>query len=678
MSKHFANVQTSVGKKMSRHSRRQVLKGASAFGLTTVMCRLLITDHIRAMAAQENGFREVVAGVDEKHRVADGYTAHVVLRWGDPIFADAPEFNPYAQSSEKQVRQFGYNNDFIGLVPLPNHQDTSEHALLVVNHEHTTEELMFPGMTVQEGYEAFAKMTPELVEIELMAHGGSIVEILKVGKKWQLIKASKYNRRITAKTEIEITGPAAGHDLLKTTVDRTGRRVQGMLNNCAGAITPWGTWLASEENFHNYFSIVVSEEGLPTIPPQDSHLEPKKYEETIKKREELLIARREQIVSGLPNGALLKRYGVPRNWHAWYKYYDRFDVIKEPNEPNRFGWVVEIDPYDSHSVPKKRTALGRIKHEGAENIVNRDGRVVVYMGDDDYFEYVYKFVTARTYDPNNRLANMGLLDEGTLHVARFDDSGKGEWLPLVHGVGKLTAENGFSDQASVLIKTRLAADAVGATKMDRPEDICPARNGNVYINLTNNTRRTNKQVDAANPRPNNKFGHIIRIRPANNDHTATSFTWDTVLKCGDPAIAEIGATFSTKTSKNGWFGMPDNCVIDTENRLWVATDGNSDKETGRTDGLWALTIDDNNMVTSKLFFRCPVGAELSGPYFTSDTRSLFVSVQHPGRKGEDWAKFGRASTFDDPSTRWPDFQSSMPPRLAVVVITKDDGGKIGA
>lgn len=661
----------------ARYSRREVMKNAlavTAISTTVSPLALLAADPARAAETGRFNFREITAGVDEDHHVAEGYRAEVLLRWGDPLFPDAPEFDPMNQTPEKQARQFGYNNDYIGLVPLPDSDDTSRRALLVVNHEYTIEELMFPGMTAQDSDEDFARMTKELVDIELMAHGGAVVEIRKDDGRWQVVKDLPFNRRITGETEMEITGPAAGHDWLKTKEDPTGTRVRGMLNNCAGGVTPWGTWLSAEENFHGYFGLTVDEEGLPEVRPAEEYESAEAHEQAIAERTEALKSRRDAILAELPNGAAASRYGVPGGWYAWNRFYDRFELGKEPNEPNRFGWVVEIDPHDPNSVPKKRTALGRFKHEGAENIINADGRVVVYMGDDERFDYVYKFVTAGTYNPDDRAANMDLLDEGTLYVARYNEDGTGEWLPLVHGEGPLTAENGFPSQAEILINTRLAADLLGATKMDRPEDVEPGREGEVFVMLTNNTRR--EEPDAANPRADNAFGHIVAMRAPDGDHAATSFTWDILVQCGDPSIAEVGATFSAETTGNGWFAMPDNCVVDAENRLWVSTDGNNAEATGRADGLWALTTEGENRATGVHFFRCPAGAELCGPFFTPDLESLFVAVQHPGEGGSDWPEFGRPSTFDDPSTRWPDFRAGMPPRPAVVVITKEGGGKI--
>ena len=355
----------------------------------------------------------------------------------------------------------------------------------------------------------------------------------------------------------------------------------------------------------------------------------------------------------MPLAASLKRYGVPGNSYNWGAYYDRFDVTKEPNESHRFGWMVEIDPTDPASTPKKRTAMGRFKHEGAGITVNKDGRVVAYMGDDERFDYLYRFVSAGTFDPSNRAANMDLLDEGTLSVARFNEDGSLDWLPLVHGQGPLTAESGFKDQAEVLIWARLAGDKLGATKMDRPEDVeVNPKTGKVYLMLTNNNKRKPDQLDAANPRADNKFGHIVELTPPDGDHASAKAGWDILVKCGDPSIAEVGASFSPSTSANGWFGMPDNCAVDAAGRLWIATDGNSLGATGRADGIWALETDGALRGTSRLFFRVPVGAEMCGPYFTPDDKTFFLAVQHPGEEDRE----GNPATWDTPSTRWPDFQ----------------------
>lgn len=626
-----------IGKRFSRRGFLQGSLAVSAIAATVGPVALMSADKARAAGGSAFSFTEVEAGVDATHHVAEGYDADVLLRWGDALFADSPAFDPMAQTWAAQERQFGYNNDYVGFIPL---EGSSEHGLLVVNHEYTNPHLMFPGLvTIVDGKVKQGALSKDQVDVEMAAHGGTVVEIRKVNGKWQVVPEGKLNRRITANTEMQLTGPVAGHDRVKTNADATGRKVFGTLNNCAGGVTPWGTYIMAEENFHGYFS-----GELPA-----GHAEAGNYE----------------------------RYGVPEGGYEWASFYDRFDLAKEPNEPNRFGWIVEVDVMDPTSVPKKRTALGRTKHEGAESIVAANGKVVFYLGDDERFDYVYKFVTDGSYNPDDRAANMDLLDAGTLYVAKFNEDGTMAWLPLVHGQGPLTTENGFASQADVLIGTRRAGDLLGATKMDRPEDVQPnGVNGKVYVMLTNNTKRKADQVDAANPRAENAFGHIIEIEEDNGDFTATSGKWEVLLKCGDPSVAEVGATFSTATTKNGWFGMPDNCAVDAAGRLWVSTDGNSNKATGRTDGLWAVDTEGDARATSKLFFRVPVGAEMCGPLFTPDDETAFVAVQHPGDGGEDWDGHGRPSYYEDLSTRWPDFKDDMPVRPAVVAITKIGGGKI--
>lgn len=621
-----------------RFSRRGFLGGSlavTAIATTVSPLALMIADEARAEGVSAFSFAEVEAGVDETHHVAEGYDADVLLRWGDKVFADSPEFDPMNQTPESQARQFGYNNDYVGFIPL---DETGDHGLLVVNHEYTNAELMFPNWaTVGKDGEGKDKVlmgefTRDIVDIEMAAHGGTVIEIRKENGKWTPVLDGKMNRRLHVGTEMQLTGPAAGHDRLKTNADPSGTKVFGTLNNCAGGVTPWGTWLMAEENFHGYF--------MGDLP--EGHREAANY----------------------------KRYGAPAGWYNWGTHHDRFDVSKEPNEPNRFGWVVEVDPMDPNSVPKKRTALGRVKHEGAESVVNKDGRVVLYCGDDERFDYVYKFVTAGTYTPGDRAANMDLLDDGTLYVARFNDDGTLDWMPLVHGEGPLTADNGFMSQADVVIEARRAGDLLGATKMDRPEDVQPnAMTGKVYCMLTNNTRRKEGDENAANPRAKNAFGHIIEISETDGDFASTRSTWEILLKCGDPSVAEVGASFSSATTTNGWFGMPDNCAIDADGRLWVSTDGNSAKKTGRADGLWAVDTEGEARATSKLFFRVPVGAEMCGPLFDPKGETVFLAVQHPGDEG--------LATFEQPATRWPDFRDDMPVRPAVVAVTRQGGGKIG-
>lgn len=619
-----------------RLGRRDLIKGLVGVAALAAARPALTAAPARAEeAAGRFPFRELTAPPDENIHVAEGHDAQVLIRWGDPVLPGAPAFDPRAQTAAAQARQFGYNNDFLGLIPLPG-QDPARRALLVVNHEYTNEELMFPGIGNQTAKAGFAGMTRELVDIEMAAHGGSVLEIARADDgRWRVVPDSPHARRITLETPMVLTGPAAGSPLLVTAADPEGRHVRGMLNNCAGGVTPWGTWLSCEENINYYFS---------------------------------------GSRDGLADAEALKRFGIPGNAAAWAKYHDRFDLRKEPHEPNRFGWVVEIDPFDPTAAPKKRTALGRMKHEGAAGIVNADGRYVVYLGDDQKMEHVYRFVSKARVDLADRAANRDLLDEGTLSVAVFKPDGTGEWRDLVFGEGPLTPANGFADQAQVLVHARLAATRLGATRMDRPEDVeADPRTNTVYVMLTANDTRTEDEVEPANPRAKNVHGHIVEIRPPGGDHAAGTFAWDVLVRCGDPNAPGSGAAFSPATTEFGWFGNPDNCAVDHQGRLWVATDGNSAGSTGRTDGIFALETEGPLRGTARRLFSVPVGAEMCGPVFTADDATLFVSVQHPG-ESED----GRRSTFDDPLTRWPDFTPAMPPRPSVVAITRKGGGPVGS
>ncbi len=580
-----------------------------------------------------HSFDEISHGVDETHHVAPGHEAEVLLRWGDPVLPGAPAFDPAVQTAAAQAMQFGYNNDYIGFLPLDG--KTNNRGLLCVNHEFTNEALMFPE--AGEGWKDGRRPSAARVAIEMAAHGGSIVEIHRTSSGWKSVIGT-YNRRITASTPMEISGPAAGDLRLRTNADPRGRQVLGMINNCAGGMTPWGTWLTAEENFNLYFK------GSNTPHPDEE-------------------AR--------------KRYGVPGGWYHWADHDARFHLDQEPNEPNRFGWIVEIDPLDPTSVPRKRTALGRFKHEGAETIVNEDGRLVVYMGDDQRFDYLYRFVSKDRVDPSNREANRHLLDHGTLSVARFDSSGSVTWLPLVFGHDPLVPEQGFTSQADVLIRAREAGDALGATPMDRPEDVQPnSRTGKVYVILTNNNKRTADQTDAVHRRAENRGGIVVELSPPSGDHAANTFSWEILVEAGDPAG---DASWNPRTSRDGWFASPDNAAVDPAGRLWIATDqGGSWKNTGTADGLWALETEGSGRGTGRMFFRCPVGSEMCGPTFTPDGNTLFLAVQHPGAEGtRNFRGFERGSTFSDPATRWPDFQDGMPPRPSVLAVRRKDGGSVG-
>ena len=623
-----------------RLGRREVLRGlAGAAALGTGLGAGLGRFEAEAAAGSSLAFKEVPHALSRDMAVAEGYDAQVLLAWGDPILKRALTFNHRRLSAAAQVTQFGYNCDFIGFLPLPRGSTRSDHGLLCVNNEYTNWELMVPGLTAKR--DVWQKTTRHQVAVEQAAHGHSVVEIGRKGNNpWAYVAGGNRNRRITAQTRMAVSGPAAGHERLKTKADPSGRKVIGTMNNCAGGVTPWGTVLIAEENFHYYFA------GNP--------------------RKSARYAREKESY---------RRYGIRgRPFYGWHKFDDRFNVEAEPNEPNRFGWMVEFDPYDPASTPVKRTALGRMKHEGADMVVAPDGRLVAYLGDDQVFEYIYKYVSKDRVDGTNPRANIRLLDEGTLYAARFSADGTLEWRPLVFGQGPLTPANGFRSQADVLIETRRAADLMGATPMDRPEEVEVNRaTGRVYAALTKNSKRgRRKPVDAANPRARNKHGHIIEIIPpgsgAATDHTALNARWEIFLLAGDPRDETKGARYHPGVSREGWFANPDNFGFDAKGRMWIGSDQGPDQPRNRiADGVYATDTLGPGRALTRCFFTAPVGAELCSPTFTPDNRTLFVSVQHPAE----------GSGFDDPLTRWPDFKPGAPPRPAVVAITKKDGGVIG-
>ena len=628
-----------------RIARRHVLAGmgagmgaSAALGLVggALLEKGFLAAGARAQtpAPSSLGFREIAHGQDEKLHLAPGYTADVLLRWGDSVMAGAPAFDPLRQSAQAQLRQFGYDADFLAFMPLPIGSNSSERGLLCSNHERTDPRLMIAGRT---GAAAEKAMTREQVEVEMASQGHGVVEIRREGRRWRVVADGPYNRRLTAlATAFRVSGPAAGDARMKTAADPAGTTIIGTLNNCAGGTTPWGTVLSGEENFHSYF--------------------------------------RGDAAKG-PEAPAWRRYGINgRGRYDWARIHERFNLDRTPNEPNRFGWVVEIDPYDPAATPVKRTALGRFKHEGATTAISHDGRVAVYMGDDERMEYVYKFVTRFRFDPANRAGNRDLVDDGTLFVARFAADGKMHWLPLVWGEGPLTQANGFASQADVVIEARRAADLVGATRMDRPEDVEPnPATGRVYVVLTFNERRQPGQVDAANPRGPNPYGHIIEIVPPSlggrPDHTASECAWEFFMLAGNPADPAHQARYLGPVSANGWLACPDNIAFDPAGRMWIGTDGQDDA-TGFADSAYGVDTAGPGRGIPRLFLNAPRGAEVTGPCFTPDGSTLFLVMQHPAEE--------KGSTFDTPSTRWPDFKEDMPPRPAVIAVTKDDGGPIGS
>ena len=604
-------------------SRRGFLGSAAA---TAAVAFLGGPKELFAQSSALLGFQSVLATGEDQVFVPQGYTAQILYSWGDPV-SNGPFWDPSPadpNTAEEQAVQAGAEHDGMHFFPLPLGSNSSNRGLLVMNHESAFDVESIPGF--------MTNIDAEKVRRLQAAHGVSIIEVSFDGSRWSVVRPSTFGRRITAYSPIRISGPAAGDPAMRTAADPTGTLVLGTFNNCANGYTPWGTYLTCEENFDGYFA----------------------------------------FPGGTPP-ANMGRYGVgslgANSRYSWHLTDPRFNAAATPNEPNRFGWIVEIDPFDPSSTPVKRTALGRIKHENAAHTIAPDGRVVIYTGDDQVFEYVYKFVTRDPWNPANRAANDGLLDAGTLYVARFNADGTGSWLPLVFGQGGLDPSNGFQSQADVLIRTRQAADRVGATRMDRPEWVAvnPV-NRDVYVTLTNNTNRgvgTNPRTDAANPRSPNPYGHIIRWTEDGGNPTATGFRWNIFVLAGDPR----NATAAQRGNIQGdIFGSPDGIWVDPQGRIFIQTDISSGVIGTAPD---YQNIGNNQMLVAdpvtreiRRFLTGPRGCEVTGVAETPDQRTMFVNIQHPGEGA------GNAST-------WPEGPGIGKARSSTLAIRRDDGGVIG-
>ncbi|MFD8030842.1 PhoX family protein [Streptomyces sp. NPDC059717] len=634
-------------------SRRSALRAAAVVTVATATgaaTAVTVPQAAAATAGRHGGahttaarglrFAPVAPNTADAVTVPDGYRQNVVIRWGEPILRGAPAFDPENQTAAAQAGQFGYNNDFLALLPVPGERGR---RLLVANHEYTDEVLMFRGYDPQNP-------TRRQVEVAWAAHGLSAVVVEEDSRSGRLTAVPRHplNRRVTATGAFRLTGPAAGSDLLKTSADPSGRKVLGTLNNCSGGTTPWGTTLHGEENFNQYFANGSSATDL--------------------------------------------RYGIGTSAteRKWERFDRRFDLAQEPNEVHRFGYVVEFDPYDPGSTPRKHTALGRFKHEAATVRLTDDGRPVVYSGDDERFDYFYKFVgSKRMRHGNSRSArehNLSLLGEGTLYVAKLtgdspatdiDGSGKlpgdgefdgsGTWIPLATATahGAVSHVEGMSAD-EVFVFTRLAGDKVGATKMDRPEDIQPSpHTGKVYVVLTNNTNRGkagSPAADEANPRSGNKHGHILELTERHNRAESTSFAWSLFLVAGDPSDPSTYFAGFPK-GRVSPISCPDNVAFDPHGNLWISTDGN---QLGSHDGLFGVATRGERRGELKQFLTVPKGAETCGPVI--EERRVLVAVQHPGELD--------GATVEKPASAWPDGPGRIV-RPAVVAVWRADGCDIG-
>ncbi len=555
------------------------------------------------------GFKAIAPGFGDAIVVPEGYVATVLAPWGEPvgIAGDMPPWREDASSSAaEQAVQMGMHHDGIHYYPLAG---SSTRGLLAMNHEYSDD-----GLLHADGLKTWSA---EKVRKAQAAHGVAVIEVERRGDAWAMVRPSPYARRFTATTPFAVGGPGAGHAMMRTAADPGGRTVLGTLNNCASGMTPWGTYLSGEENFANYFALGDS-----------------------------------------PPSAHQQRWGLRKtSGYRWNEHDERFDAARHPNEFNRFGWIVEIDPMEPKSAPVKRTALGRSAHEGAWTAVTRDGRVVVYSGEDARFEYIYKFVSRdRIAAAGNGLtaaqANRDLLDHGTLYVARFAADGSGRWLPLVHGQGPLTAASGFADQGEVVIKSRQASDLLGATKMDRPEWMAvDQKSGEVFCTLTNNSSRGAKDqpgVDAANPRADNTMGSIIRWKE-DGDFDAGTMRWDLLVLAGDPANARAEAKGNVR---GDIFGCPDGLVLDARGVLWIQTDAHATQmykgEFARIGNNQMLAMDRSTGEVRR-FLTGPTNCEITGATLTPDGTTLFINVQHPGETPSDRSDPADPGKF----SKWP-------------------------
>jgi hypothetical protein len=650
----------------ARHGRRGLLMGSLGAALTGFIgagtARPAVAQGAAEAATLQGpmiGFKPVPVSSNDTVVVPEGYSVQVIIPQGTPLSGTPAGRSLLEMTAAEQAAAVGAHHDGMHFFPIEGRepdQGSSTDGFLVLNHEYVEPRFMHAraaGLSLGSGRMPLVDGARDADEAmkEINAHGVTVVRIAKGGDGLWGVKADPRNRRITGATPMEIGGPVRGHALVRTKYSPDGTRVRGTLNNCAHGVTPWNTYLAAEENWAGYFRNLDQQDQKPDLPREHA------------------------------------RYGVPTaqgryNWDQVSGGGDAFvrfnasstgtDATQDyRNEPNAFGWVVEIDPWNPAAMPVKRTSLGRFAHEGVVFGPAREGwSVVAYAGDDSANEYIYKFVSARPFD--RATANGSLLDEGILYVAKFHADGSGEWLPLVQGQGPLTAANGFRDQGEVLVNTRAAADALGATKMDRPEwGAVDPRDGRVYFTLTNNTRRTAEQVNPANPRARNQFGQIIRWREANDDHAATRFNWDLFLIAGPEGDSRL--TGNASVSADNILACPDGLWFDAEGRLWIQTDiGEQQQLTGDLAPFGNNAMLCANPVTgeTRRFLTGPNGQEITGVTTTPDRRTMFVNVQHPGAttSPEDWAA-GR------PNSSFP--PGSSLPLSATLVITRDDGGIIG-
>jgi uncharacterized protein len=660
------------------------------------------------------GFAAVAKSMTDNLLIPAGYRATVLYRLGDPIATGVSAFaNDGSDAPESFALRSGDHHDGMHFFCLGANgkwdPKVFDRALLAINHEAITPAYLHPnGPTIAgAGTEATRTNAGEVIR-EMNAHGVSIIEISRNAGVWSYKPTSLFNRRITSSSVMELSGPAAGSTFMVTKFSSNGRRTRGTINNCANGYTPWGTYLTCEENWAGYFR----------RSPADNAQRSAK-ERTAFARYGVAGTGRELWSTITPDSAdqLFGRWNAERTGAS----ADGSDDYR--NIANTFGWVVEIDPFAPSSLPTKRTAMGRFAHEGAWLGAVTVGRpIVMYMGCDSRNEYIYKFVSKALWSEadigGGLVAGSKYLDEGTLYVAKFDADGTGRWLELAFGKNGITAANAaypFADEVDVAVHTRLAADAVGATKMDRPEwGAVNPTNGDVYFTLTNTnaTARPIERVDAANPRfyndpkgadmvaqKGNPNGHIIRIAEAGKQPAAATFTWDIYL-FGARASADAALVNLSGLTPDNDFSSPDGLFFSeaTKGLLWIETDdgaytdqtncmllaaipgavGDGGKQIiANSDGAVTQSVETRlgkkaGATNLRRFLVGPRECEITGITESPDGTALFVNIQHPGE--ETKPKLAEPTSF---GSHWPDGGNTRP-RSATIVITREDGGVVGA
>lgn len=595
----------------SAMSRRGFLGRVLAFGSGAAVMGtgLLNSGSAHAQTSSRIGFTPIPTSTDATIHVPEGYNWQIVSKWGQPLFSDAAEFD-HATGGDvgTSSRVFGENTDGMEMFSIGGRQ------VIAVNNEYAN-----PKLNLPQNEDGVPKTADDVLKLQNL-QGVTVMEVTEGADGWDIVVDSPFNRRITHNTAMKVTGPAAGHDLLITSADPTGRMVLGTMNNCGAGKTPWGTYLTCEENFNGYFGST-----------DEAFEKPADY----------------------------ARYGIGlEGRYAYEKFDERFDVSKNPNEPHRFGFIVEIDPTNAKSTPIKRTALGRFKHENAAVTLAANGQVVVYMGDDERGEFMYKYVSNGVYSPGADTSK--LLDDGQLYVAKFNDDLSGEWIALTPDATGMSA-------AEIAIFSRQAGSKVGATTMDRPEWVAVNPHAvECYCALTNNKNRGLKTnaggdktpVKGPNPREANNYGQIVRWKPENDDHTSAEFTWDLYVMAGNPTVHEDAYAGSDNINEGNLFNSPDGMMFDSTGLLWIQTDGDY-KNQGDFVGMGNNQMLAGDPVTGQIerFLTAPYGAEVTGLTWSTDRRTMFVGIQHPGAP-------------------FPDGEGKLA-RSSIVAIKRDDNAPVG-